>query len=485
MNPTNKEDYSIIMDNFTQVPIHSYSNRVGGGSNLKSMIVSPIMLLVGIWILISNEGKSIKQHQGIQGGGGGFGSGGSGSIVEIKARDDDGTIRIDERQDNKLVHIVGTFEPTTIANDYILGVSPPPKKANNTLLVLRRKVEMYQWIEERTIDSKRKKGGGSSTTKQIITYKKQWRSDHVASNKFHQPDDHVNPTTMRFTTQYFTGTPLHVGEYVLSEDIVEQMFIQNEESFSDKGNEWYKSYDEKLLGKIRKKNIPDETTKKDASNYGDGFFFGKDPAYPQVGDLKISYDYIPTQTISIIARQSSDTLVGYMNQDGSESSTTCLIEPGTHTIKEMLAKEKTQRGKTKNNSSWAMRFLGYLILLVAFQLSMEPLSTFGIADSVPILSDLLETGSGVFALLSATIVTFIIVGLSWLFVRPLLSLILFGILGGATYYWKEQKNRSIMAYGGGGGGGSGGYYASGVGGSSDANDGSWTFDLMLNSSGGM
>ena len=473
------------MDNFTQVPLHSsYGGRVGGGSsNLKSMLLSPIILLLGIWILVSNEGKSIKQHQqGIQGGGGGGGIGsgrGGSSIVEIKPREDDGTIRIDERQDNKLVHIVGTLEPITTAKDYILGVSPPPKKANNTLLVLRRKVEMYQWIEERTIDTKNKK-----TTKQTITYKKQWRSDHVPSTEFHQPEDHVNPTTMRFTTQYFTGTPLHIGEYVLSDDIVEQIFIQKEESFSDKGNKWYKSYDDKLLGKIRKKNIPDETTKRDASNYGDGFFFGKDSAYPQVGDLKISYDYIPTQTISIIARQSSDTLVAYMSQDGKSETTTCMVEPGTHTLKEMLQKEKTQRGKTKNNTNtWGMRFLGYILLVIAFQLSMEPLSTIGIADSIPILSDLLDTGSGIFAVLSGTIVAFLIVAFSWLFVRPLLSLILFGLLGGGAYYWKEQKNRG-MSYGGSGGGaggGSGGYYASGVGNGEE----SWTFDLMLNSSSGM
>ena len=395
------------------------------------MLLSPLILIVGIWILVANEGNSIKQHQALREG--------LGIVVEASTKNG-----IDDKKDNKLIHLIGIVEPQSSASDYLLGVKPTP--ANNTIK-LRRDVQMYQWVEKSSTDST-KHTGGSSTSRTTYTYEKQWRSEHITSSAFSDPDSHENPKTMKFATTTFDADELKIGEYLLSQDATDKM----------DGKKWYKQYDQT----VKVKNIPDETTRNDAKEFGNGFFFGSDTAYPEVGDLKISYEYIPMQTVSIIARQSADTLAQYTSS--KTGGTILIVEPGSHDAKEMFLLE----GQRVANNTWSMRVLGFVIVMIAFQMAVAPLST--VADVVPFLGDLLETGTGIFALISATIVTVVIIGFSWLFYRPFFSLILFGVFGVTAYYWKEQKYKNASS--------------SGVGGFYDASagSGSWTYD-MLNSGG--
>ena len=94
----------------------------------------------------------------------------------------------------------------------------------------------------------------------------------MIDSTFFSDSSHQNPSYMPYTSQAFTASPITVGSYYLSQGLVDKI-------------NWYSEW--KSDGSLSVDKISDDG-KETAKVYGNGFFFGSSPSFPDVGDMKIS-----------------------------------------------------------------------------------------------------------------------------------------------------------------------------------------------------
>ena len=126
-----------------------------------------IFLVVGIVILWSNEGRTVKTQSAILEA--------EKSYIQIKSD------KIQSKNDGKLVATKGKIDSDSLneLRDDTFGINVKAVK-------LRRKVEMYQWQENEDTKTETQMGG---TTKETTTYsyEKVWSEEPIDSSKFHKP----------------------------------------------------------------------------------------------------------------------------------------------------------------------------------------------------------------------------------------------------------------------------------------------------------
>ena len=127
--------------------------------------------------------------------------------------------------------------------------------------------------------------------------------------------------------------------------------------------------------------------------------------------------------MSIVAKQVGNTFEPFR---ASAGGTVSLIVAGTQSADEMFATAK------RNNMlmTWFFRLGGFLMCLGGFRLVMGPLEV--ISSRIPIIGSLFSVGISLVALLLAAPLTLLVIGLSWLVVRPVLALALL-LAGGALF----------------------------------------------------
>ena len=146
-------------------------------------------------------------------------------------------------------------------------------------------------------------------------------------------------------------------------------------------------------------------------------FYGNEVQNPQVGDLRISYQMVRPQPVSVVAKQSGGTFVAYEPTPGVEP--VFLVQAGEVESKAMFATAKDDTPM----SSWLFRGLGVVLGAVAFALMLLPFSERrplvpGFAKAPRVSGVLVGTGLG-FALYAATM------GGTWVTMRPAFAVPLF------------------------------------------------------------
>ena len=77
---------------------------------------------------------------------------------------------------------------------------------------------------------------------------------------------------MPYSSQVFEASPITVGSYYLSQGLVDKI-------------NWYSDWTSD--GSLSVDNVSNDG-KETAKVYGDGFYFGSSPSFPDIGDTKIS-----------------------------------------------------------------------------------------------------------------------------------------------------------------------------------------------------
>jgi hypothetical protein len=147
-------------------------------------------------------------------------------------------------------------------------------------------------------------------------------------------------------------------------------------------------------------------------------YLGSDPTSPRIGDYRISYTLVPLGPLSLVGRQSGDTLQPYQTQAGDAL---LLVQPGTHTAAAMFDKAVSDNTVL----TWILRGVGLVLLFVGFLLFASPLGV--MADVIPFLGSIVRLGTGVLAFAAALLAGTITIGIAWFWYRPLLSITLVAI----------------------------------------------------------
>ena len=157
--------------------------------------------------------------------------------------------------------------------------------------VLIRHVQMFQWHQM--------KYGGP------VSYELDWEDKPIDSSHFDHPEGHSNPGSFPIESAQFDAGLVRVNDFVLSPALVHAL-----------------TGSQPIAPDLR--NLPSNLAAS-FSLYDDHLVTSAVPSNPQVGDLRVSWDAVPVQTVTIVAKVDGNKLipasdaadgVGFAVQDG-------------------------------------------------------------------------------------------------------------------------------------------------------------------------
>ena len=265
---------------------------------------------------------------------------------------------------------------------------------------------VYQWVERSTTHRRRDTVGGGETEFKEISYHPEWRGDHVSSNSFKDSHVHHNPP---FDTPdaTFTADRVRVGPYSLSDGIVAALPAQSAVFLkeTDTVRTGYKGITEAFTG---------------------------NPSYPSVGDLRVHWTYTPEGTVSVLAvLDGSGALVS-----SRHNSQLPLVSLGTKSIDDLLAEKEA----TNAIVTWALRFLGWLLMFCGLCLIAEPANI--VADILPPIGWATRSVTSFASLAVSLSFSLVTMAMAWIAYRPLYGGTLLAVAFGLCLFARGDHTRS-------------------------------------------
>lgn len=380
---------------YTEKRTISYGSRVK--SSFGGIGTGFILLIAATVMLWWNEGRAVKTSKMLNEAEG----------VAVHMPD----VNVyDAEYEGKLIHANGTVVTldSLIDTDFKVGV---------TGMFMTRDVQYYQWVESASSKSEDKLGGSQEITT-TYTYSKQWTSQPVNSSEFKDPEyKNANSAGVRcqIESKQFSAHNATIGAYKLPEQMIS--------AFPRSSRPLILTLESDSLRQITNNVI----------------YFGTNPSAPEVGDVRVEYQYVPAQNVvSLIAKVQGDTFTRYTAKNGKSFSS---IVSGERTMEEMFESEKA--GNTM--LTWVLRILGFILISAGLKMVFDILST--LLKVVPFLASIMSWGVGLVCNVIAFAWTLIIVAIAWLFYRPVLSVCLLAVVGAVVYYFvtKGQKKNEANA----------------------------------------
>lgn len=348
------------------------------GNSFKNIFIGFLFVIGAIILLFWNEGRAVKTEQNLK----------EGFSVVVSVSPD----KRDLKNEGKLIHFSGMTKSPDLLTDNEFGISARALK-------MQRIVEVFQWKEESRSKTVQKLGGGTETTT-TYTYSKEWSDKLIDSSNFREAETHQNPSVKLFLDQEWIAQGVTVGEYAISEDLLSalsgyQSFSIPQEMFDAKNTT--SSAQLQLKGNIIYYQTNNITT-------------------PEIGNVRISYEIISPQDISIIYKQSGEMLVPYQTKNGS---TIGMIQLGKSTAEEMF---KSAQDSNKA-MTWILRFVGALLLFIGFQMILGVLPVVG--SVIPFIGSIIGAGVGLVSFLLTIIISMVVIAIAWITYRPFIAVILF------------------------------------------------------------
>lgn len=377
-------------DNYTEVSSESWFSRIGGA--FKGIIFGLVLFIAAFPLLFWNEGRAVKTYKTLKEGGG--------AVVSVPAD------RVDSANEGKLVHLSGKAVTEATLTDPVFGVSA-------SALKLRREVEMYQWHESSKSETKKKLGGGTETVTEY-SYSKVWSKNAISSSSFKKSAGHENPGAMPYESEELVADKVTLGAFTLSPSLVGMISGPQPLPVSSD-----LPLPEELAGK--------------AKRHDGGLYLGADPASPQVGDVRITFETVPPQDISLIAQQTKGSFEPYKATTGEHIE---LLETGIKTAEAMF--QKAQRDNVF--LTWIVRAVGFILMFAGLSMIFKVLSV--VADVLPFLGSVVGAGTGIISFLIAAVLSLITVAVAWIVYRPLLGVLLLAAAAGLIVLVKGKLGKA-------------------------------------------
>ncbi len=365
-------------DSFTEVTGTGWFSRLGNA--FKGVLAGLALLAIGVGVLFFNEGRAVKRAEDLDAG--------AGALVQAAAD------HVDAGHDGRLVHFTGNADTDETIADRSFDLSAEA-------LRLRRRVEMFQWTEDKDTETRNKIGGGTET-KTTYRYEKTWSEQPIRSSSFRQPEGHRNPVDMPFRSETQNAREVTVEAFELPQGLVSKL-----SEFRPIGPP-----------------VPDDPR---YAAMGDLLYFSvdpqrpPDPGDPQIGDVRIGWSVVDPGAVSVIGVQRGTTLEPWTGPSGSE---VFEIRAGTHSGEAMFGRLQTQN----TTLTWILRGAGTIGLFIGFALIFAPLGV--LADVLPLLGSLVRLGTGTIAFFLTATVSLTTIAVGWLTYRPLIGVPLLVVAAG-------------------------------------------------------
>lgn len=349
-----------MADSFTEVKHVGCFGKLM--ESIKNLVGAVVLLFIAVALLFGNEYWAVKNANNL--------AAAAGAVVETAAD------VISPANEGKLVHLTGQATTAEQLSDPQFGVTV-------TALKLTRLVEMYQWKESSSTQTT-KNVGGSEDRSTTYSYAKVWDDDVISSSSFKDQAGHVNPSSLPYQSMTWVAREAKVGAFTLTENLLKS-----------------------LGGSTGVATLPTPAIP-NARIHGNGYYIGANPAQEQVGDVRITYQMVAPQAVSIIARQVGSSFGAYETTAGG---TIEMIASGTQTAAQMIESAK----KASAALTWGLRVLGWLLLFAATAILFQPLVV--IADVIPLIGNILQRGVSLIALVIATPLALVVIVIAWFVAR--------------------------------------------------------------------
>lgn len=356
-------------DTFSEVTHTGWLSRIG--KSITGLLIGLVMTVGSFPLLWWNEGRSVKTYQGLV----------EGEKVCVEAAAE----TIDPANDGKLVHTSARAEAKDAVADPVFGVQLPGT------IKLRRDVEIFQWTEHKKTHKKTKLGGGEETVTEY-TYTKEWDDTIHRSSEFRKSQGHTNPEPA-YRSDSFSAKDVTLGAYRLPEFLIAA---------------WN---DYKPLPLPAKETLP-EALRPRAHVRSDWLYLAVNPDQPELGDVRVKFQSIPSGEASVLARQIQNTFEPYTTRSDTKIS---RIASGVQSKESMFAAAKSEN----NLMTWLLRGLGAFLMFLGLVFIFQPFKV--LADVLPLAGRIVGAGTGLIALLLAGVGSTLTISLAWLWYRPLLG----------------------------------------------------------------
>ncbi len=178
---------------------------------------------------------------------------------------------VDKNNNDKLIFMNGYLILNKDLEDKEFNVSVRTSK-------LERIVEIYQYKETKEDD-------------ETYSYETDWYSELIDSSEF-KNDGFDNPSSMKYENKtYYNDT--YLGAFKLDDKEIDELGLYS-----------------------RYLDLDSEFASKNGFNISNEYYTtSKDIDFPEVGDIRISFRYNSSSSVSVIARQDNDTLSEYKFND--------------------------------------------------------------------------------------------------------------------------------------------------------------------------
>ncbi len=371
-----------MADTFTDVSTTSFLSRIK--SALAGLVLGPVLVIGAIVLLTWNEGRAVTAIKGL--------GQAAGQVVEAQAN------TVAPADEGKLVHVIGKATAKGPIQDAVLGLSFPDQ------VLVARHAEMYQWQENKS-SSTQGNTGGSQTTTTKYSYSETWSDQAIDSSQFKHGDGHVNPP-MPFSSARFVAPDAKLGAYTL--DATTLTTIAPPQTLSPASpNGW---------------------------SVNAGKFYMGDPTAPKTGDMRVSYQGLPSgATLSVLADQSQGGFAPAITSNGYQVQ---LAELGNRPAAAMLADKRS----AESMLSWILRGVGALLIFIGLMMFFSLLST--LASVLPFLGWIVRDATAAIALVITIPLTLVVIALAWLAFRPLIGgglLVLAAVLFYGLWRWHHGR----------------------------------------------
>ncbi|XP_017843799.1 transmembrane protein 43 homolog isoform X2 [Drosophila busckii] len=309
----------------------------------------------------------------------------------------------DQSYEQRVVHLSGPIlcgEPLT-EPDYNIQIMA---------VNLRRRVQMYQWVED-SVESSFVETIGNVDTESTrrYYYTREWRDKLVDSNSFNNPHGHANPKRFPIESAVTVADAVFIGKYELG-PAVKHKFTNYKELTSD----------------IRPE---DSSIKLHLGLY----YHTNDVFNPEVGDLRLHFSYagMEGEYYSVVGKLVKNKVTPYVTSRGVR---VLLVYSGELSAAEMFKQEH----RNQVLHTWYWRFVGCVLIFFGVTCNSKLLRISFLR--VPLLLALAPDAQfpigGNFIIAFSLALT--IAAVAWILHRPVIGACLL-LAGGSPYVWLTRN----------------------------------------------
>ncbi|XP_058464419.1 transmembrane protein 43 homolog [Malaya genurostris] len=276
-------------------------------------LIGSILLTAGTCVLFWNEARTISTTLSLEEA--------LNEAVTISASQP-----YDRSYERQLIHLNGwitTGEPLT-EPDYNIQVQA---------VKLKRRVQMYQWIEEYVENRFGETVSTAQTEDRSYYYTLDWRDELVDSRSFYIRSGHHNPSTFPLDSKIHVSERVHIGQYELGEALKDRF-----SNFID---------------------VTSDTRPEDPSVklHGGLYYHCNDIWNPEVGDIRIQFAYagLEGSPYTLVGKLENGKIVPH---ESSHARKVLLIYPGELSLQATIDLEH----QAKRITTWSWRMIGWMLL---------------------------------------------------------------------------------------------------------------------------